>query len=150
MHLTHLSNLLVKSSHGHFTKDIARELRVLAQKSVGLNDSSLSIQITQTIAQIELLDSQLFETELEMANIVTCLHFVLMTSPGIGVINGGMILGEISDIHRFASPNKLLAFAGLDPTVYQSGNFIARKTRMSKRGSKVLRYALMNAAHNVT
>lgn len=50
MHMTHLSNLLVKSSHGYFTKNMARELRILAQKSVGLNDSSLSIQITQTIA----------------------------------------------------------------------------------------------------
>ncbi len=149
MHMTHLSHLLVKSSHGHFTKAMAKELRVLAQKSVGINDSSLSIQITQTIAQIELLDTQLFETELQMANLVTCLHSVLMTIPGIGVINGGMILGEIGDIHRFSSPNKLLAFAGLDPTVYQSGNFVAKKTRMSKRGSKVLRYALMNAAHNV-
>lgn len=44
---------------------------------------------------------------------------------------------------------QLLAFAGLDPSVYQSGNFQAKRTRMSKRGSKVLRYALMNAAHNV-
>ena len=120
LHLTHLSNLLVKSSHGHFTKDMARELRVLAQRSVGLNDSSLSIQITQTIAQIKLLDSQLIETELEMANLVTCLHSVLMTIPGIGTVNGGMILGEIGDIHRFSTPGKLLAFAGLDPTVYQS------------------------------
>jgi len=149
MHMTHLSNLLVKNSRGHFTKEMARELRVLAQKSVGLNDSSLSIQITQTIAQIELLDSQLFETELEMANLVTCLHSVIMTIPGIGFVNGGMILGEVGDIHRFPTPNKLLAFAGLDPTVYQSGNFQAKRTRMSKRGSKVLRYALMNAAHNV-
>lgn len=149
MHMTHLSNLLVKFSHGHFTKDMARELRVLAQKSVGLNDSSLSIQITQTIAQIELLDSQLFETELEIANLVTCLHSVIMTIPGIGFVNGGMILGEVGDIHRFPAPNKLLAFAGLDPTVYQSGNFQSKRTRMSKRGSKVLRYALMNAAHNV-
>lgn len=84
-----------------------------------------------------------------MANIVTCLHSVIMTIPGIGFVNGGMILGEVGDIHHFPAPSKLLAFAGLDPTVYQSGNFQAKRTRMSKRGSKVLRYALMNAAHNV-
>ena len=149
MHMTHLAHILTSASHGHFNKDTARELRVLAQKSIGVNDSSLSIQITQTIAQIELLDRQLFHTELEMANLVTCLHSVIMTIPGIGATNGGMILGEIGDIHRFSSPNKLLAFAGLDPSVYQSGNFQAKKTRMSKRGSRVLRYALMNAAHNV-
>ena len=73
---------------------------------------------------------------------------VIMTIPGIGYISGGMILGEIGDIHRFSSPNKLLAYAGLDPSVYQSGNFQAKKTRMSKHRSKVLRYALVNAAHN--
>lgn len=149
MHMTHLAHLLQEASHGHFGKDKARELRVLARKSVGIGDSSLSIQITQTIEQIELLDRQLFHTELEMANIVTCLHSVIMTIPGIGSTNGGMILGEIGDIHRFSTPGKLLAFAGLDPSVYQSGNFQANKTRMSKRGSRVLRYALMNAAHNV-
>lgn len=149
MHMTHLASLLTRTSHGHFNKETARNLRVLAQKSVGINDSALSIQITQTIAQIELLDSQLFHTELEIANLVTCLHSVIMTIPGIGSTNGGMILGEIGDIHRFSTPNKLLAFAGLDPSVHQSGNFQAQRTRMSKRGSRVLRFALMNAAHNV-
>ena len=149
MHMTHLASLLTKTSHGHFNKETARNLRVLAQKSVGINDSALSIQITQTIAQIELLDSQLFHTELEIANLVTCLHSVIMTIPGIGSTNGGMILGEIGDIHRFSTPNKLVAFAGLDPSVHQSGNFQAQRTRMSKRGSRVLRFALMNAAHNV-
>ena len=59
MHMTHLANLLKVNSHGHFTKEQAKELRVLAQKSVGANDSAISIQITQTIQQIELLDSQL-------------------------------------------------------------------------------------------
>ena len=84
-----------------------------------------------------------------MTNIVTCPNSVIMTIPSICTTNGGMILGEIGDIRRFSCPNKLLAYAGLDPSVYQSGNFQAKKTRMSKRGSKVLRYALVNAAHNV-
>ena len=149
MHLTHLKNLLVSNSHGHFKKETALELRVLAQKSVGTADRSLSIQITQSIAQIELLDSQIDAVESEMKDIVTSLDSVIMTIPGIGPINGGMILGEIGDINRFSKPRKLLAFAGLDPSVYQSGNFIAKKTKMSKRGSSALRYALMNAAHNI-
>lgn len=84
-----------------------------------------------------------------MTEIVKSHDSVIMTIPGIGYINGGTILGEIGDIHRFSSPGKLLAYAGLDPSVYQSGNFQAKRTRMSKRGSKVLRYALMNVAHNV-
>ena len=149
MHMTHLSHLLTTASHGHFKKEQAKELRVLAQKSVGANDSALSIQITHTIAQIELLDSQLNSVEAEMTEIMKFNDSVIMTIPGIGYINGGMILGEIGDIYRFSSPSKLLAFAGLDPSVYQSGNYSARRTRMSKRGSRALRYALVNAAHNV-
>jgi transposase len=149
MHMTHLSHLLMTASHGHFTKEQAKELRALAQKSVGASDSALSIQITHTIAQIELLDSQLERVEAEMTEIMEFNDSVIMTIPGVGHINGGMILGEIGDIHRFSNPGKLLAFAGLDPSVYQSGNFQAKHTRMSKRGSRVLRYALINAAHNV-
>ncbi|MCM1175656.1 MAG: IS110 family transposase [Blautia sp.] len=149
MHMTHLVSLLVKSSRGHFTKEQAKELRVLARKSVGNPDTALSIQATHTIAQIRSLDSQLERVEAEMAGIMKFNDSVMMAIPGIGYINGGMILGEIGDIHRFSSPSKLLAFAGLDPTVYQSGNYTARRTRMSKRGSRVLRYALVNAAHNV-
>ena len=149
MHMTHLAHLLTVTSHGHFDKQTAQQLRVLAQKSVGVSDSAISIQITQTISQIELLDSQLKNVDSEMTEIVKFHDSVIMTIPGIGYINGGMILGEIGDVHRFSSPGKLLAYAGLDPSVYQSGNFLAKRTRMSKRGSKVLRYALMNAAHNV-
>ena len=67
MHMTHLAHLLEVSSHGHFTKEIAKELRVLAQKSVGTSDGAISIQITHCIAQIELLDSQLKQIEAEMA-----------------------------------------------------------------------------------
>lgn len=149
MHLTHLKNLLVSNSQGRFKKEMALELRVLAQKSVGTVDRSLSIQITQSIAQIQLLDRQIDVVESEIRDIVISLDSVIMTIPGIGPINGGMILGEVGDINRFSKPRKLLAFAGLDPSVYQSGNFIAKKTKMSKRGSSALRYALMNAAHNV-
>ena len=149
VHLTHLSHLLEVASHGHFKKETAKELRVLAQKSIGSSDSALSIQITHCIEQIELLDSQLKDIESQMTEIMKFNDSVIMTIPGIGYINGGMILGEIGDIHRFSKPSQLLAFAGLDPSVYQSGNFNARRTRMSKRGSRVLRYALVNAAHNV-
>lgn len=149
MHMTHLAHLLETTSHGHFKKDKAQALRILAQKSVGSSDSSISIQITQTIEQVELLDSQIHDVEAQITTIVKSLGSVILTIPGISCIEAGMILGEIGDIHRFSSPSKLLAFAGLDPSVYQSGNFNASHTRMSKRGSSVLRYALIYAAHNI-
>ena len=147
-HMTHLSHLLLTSSHGRFNKDTARQLRVLAQKSVSNSDSTVSIQITQTISQIELLDSQINRVEAEVTEIMKFNNSVIMTILEIRYINGGMILGEIGDIHRFSKPHQLLAYAGLDPSVHQSGNFNAGHTRMSKRGSKVLKYALINTAHN--
>ena len=149
MHMTHLTHLLESASHGRFKKDKAQELRILAQKSVGSNDSSISIQITQTIEQIELLDRQIDDDEAKMEEIVKALGSVIMTIPGIRYVEAGMILGEIGDIHRFSNYSKLLAFAGLDPTIRQSGKFNAAHTRMSKRGSRVLRYALIYSAHNV-
>ena len=149
MHLTHLTHLLKKASRGHFKRDTAVNLRALAQKSVGSNDSTISIQITQSIAQIELLDRQVKTVESQMKEAVLKADSVIMTIPGINYVNGGMIIGELGDITRFSHSSKVLAFAGLDPAVYQSGEFTAKNTRMSKRGSSPLRYALINAAHNV-
>ena len=70
MHMTHLAHLLKVNSHVHFDKEMAQQLRVLAQKSVGASDSALSIQITHTIAQIELLNNQLERVEAEMTDIL--------------------------------------------------------------------------------
>lgn len=150
LHLTKLSNLLSKASRGRFGKEDARSLKSLAASSVGVKNTYISIQITQTIAQIELIESQLGELEQIIGQAMDELDSVIMTVPGIGKLNGAMILGEIGDIHRFSHPSKLLAYAGLDPVVIQSGKFTAKRTRMSKRGSKVLRYALINAAWNVS
>ena len=83
MHLTHLSHLLDDSSHGHFKKTTATELRILAQRSVCCNDISISIQTTQTIKLIELLDSQVHDIKSEMELIVNSLNSVIMTIPGI-------------------------------------------------------------------
>lgn len=150
MHLTRLSNLLNKTSKGHFGKQHAIALKELAAQSVGIKNDTLSLQILQSINQIELFDSQLNEVEGSINEIMDKLDSVIKTIPGIGSLNGAMIIGEIGDISRFEKPCQLLAYAGLDPSVYQSGNFSASRTRMSKRGSRILRYALINAAWQAT
>lgn len=150
LHLTYLSNLLRNASHGHFKKEDAVRLKSLAKSSVGTKNANLSIQITQTISQIELLECQLEEIESSIKEFMDKINSVIMSVPGIGFINGAMIIGEIGDINRFGSPCKLLAFAGLDSAVNQSGKFNAKSTKMSKRGSKTLRFALINAAWNVS
>lgn len=150
MHLTRLYNLLNKTSKGHFGKQHAIALKELAAQSVGIKNDTLSLQILQSINQIEMYTKQLSEIEKNITDIMTQMDSVIKTIPGIGFLNGAMIIGEIGDISRFQKPCQLLAYAGLDPSVYQSGNFSASKTRMSKRGSKLLRYALMNAAWQTT
>lgn len=141
---------LHKTSRGHFNKQSAIALKELARTSVGTKNDTLSLQITQSIIQIELFTEQLDEVEGTINDIMDSMNFIIKTIPGIGNLNGGMIIGEIGDIHRFENPCKLLAYAGLDPSVYQSGKFNASHTRMSKRGSKHLRYALINAAWQLT
>ena len=150
MNITKLSNLLRKASHGHFNKDTAIALKELASKSVGIKNHTLSLQISQSIIQIELYDEQLQELDSTIKSIMDEMDSVIKTVPGIGSLNGATILGEIGDIHRFNSSCQLLAYAGLDPSVNQSGKFNAHHTRMSKRGSKILRYALINAAWQAT
>ena len=60
-----------------------------------------------------------------------------------------MILAEIGDFSRFDSPDKLLAYAGMSPSTYQSGQLKNCYPHMEKRGSLYLRYALYNAAKYV-
>jgi len=150
LHLTYLGNLLKKASHGRFGKEEAIALKSLAKSSIGTGNTSVSIQITQSISQIELLEKQIVELDEAIKSLMLEMDSVILTIPGIGFLNGAMILGEIGDITRFSNPSKLLAYAGLDPTVNQSGKFNAKSTRMSKRGSKILRYALINGAWNVS
>lgn len=151
LHLTKLSNLLSNASHGRFKRESAViALKSLAKSSVGVKNSFVSIQITQTISQIELLEKQADELDTVIKNIMDSIDSVITSVPGISSVDGAMILGKIGNINRFSKPSKLLAYAGLDPTVYQSGKFKASSTKMSKRGSKILRYALINAAWQLT
>jgi transposase len=148
LHLTYLSNLLRTASRGKYTKADAIHLKELAAASVGVDSPIISLQIQQAIAQIELYNLQLDQVDSNIESIMNHIASPIMSIPGIGAVNGAMILSSIGNISRFPDATKLLAYAGLDPTIIQSGQFSARSTRMSKRGSSMLRYALINAAHN--
>ena len=149
LNLTKLSNILKINSHGKYKKEDAIKLRELAKNSVGISNPSLSLQIKHAILQIELFDSQIQEVEKLYKEIVDELDTTITSIPGMSYNQAAVILGCIGDINRFNSSSQLLAYAGLDPSVIQSGNFSARSTRMSKRGSGMLRYALIYSAHNV-
>jgi len=148
--VTKLANLLYTASRGKFNRNVADTLKTLAKHSIASPDCDMSFQIKQTIGQISLIESQLKDVENHISTIFDEIDSVIRTVPGIGAMNGSMILSEIGDIKRFSNPGQLIAFAGLDPIVRQSGNFRAKTTRMSKRGSGTLRYALVNAAWNAS
>ncbi len=141
-----LTKLLSKSSRGRYTQPQAYKLKELACNSIGINNPSLSIQIKCLIKQIHLINEQVLEIETKIKSIMDSINSPILTIPGISYTLGSVILSEIGDINRFSHPCKLLAFAGLDPSVIQSGNFNASTTKISKRGSSSLRYALVKAS----
>lgn len=149
LNLIKLSNLLIKFSRGKYDKNRAIELKEIASNSIGINNSALCIQIKMTIELIELLESQINDIEKRVGNFIKKSDNVITSIPGIGDMTAAIIISEIGDINRFNNPGQVLAFAGLDPSVKQSGTFNASSTRMSKRGSSLLRYALILAANNV-
>lgn len=149
VNLTKLSNLFIKNSRGKYDKSRAIELKQLASNSVGINNNALCIQIKMTIELIELLESQIKDIEKQVSSFIKKSDNVITSIPGIADTTAAIIISEIGDINRFNNPGQVLAFAGLDPSVKQSGTFNASSTRMSKRGSSLLRYALILAANNV-
>lgn len=149
LHLTKLSNILHDNSHGRYNKEDAIRLRELAKNSVGIDNPTLSLQIKQAILQIELYTQQIEEVEKLSKQILDEMESKLLTIPGMSYNQATAIHGFIGDIYRFNKSCQLLAYAGLDPSIYQSGNFEARSTRMSKRGNSLLRYNLVYAAHNL-
>ncbi len=144
-----LTNILHNNSRGRYGREKALRLKQLAQNSVGIQRDSLAVRMQLTILQIELYDNQKKELKDQIRCIVESLDSPIMTIPGMGYVQAGMILSSIKDINLFSHPSKVLAYAGLDPRVRQSGKFNASSTRMSKRGNSMLRYALIWAANNV-
>lgn len=147
--LKHLSTLLQKYSCGKYGKDKAMEIRELAKKSIGTYSSSLCFELKQIIQTILFLQSQIDEIDKELKKIIDELDSPIMSIPGISYVTAAFILAEIGDINDFESPAKLQAFAGLDPSTYQSGKFNATHSTMVKRGSKYLRWALLTATRLV-
>ena len=144
-HLTRLSNLLEKASKGRYHKDTAVSIRDAARNSIGSNMPAKSLELKHTIKLIRELDSEIEEIEDEIKRIMDEINSPILSIPGISYRMGAMIIAEIGDFDRFDSPDKILAYAGLSPSTYQSGQLDNSHSRMEKRGSRYLRYALFNA-----
>ena len=144
-HLTHLKALLADASKGRYGRDKAIEIREAARKSIGSVMRMKSMELQYTIRLIRELDAEICEIEDAVKEIMDKMAPPILTIPGISYCMGAMILAEIGDFSRFDSPDKILAYAGLSPSTYQSGKLANAYPHMEKRGSRYLRYALFNA-----
>ena len=148
-HLTRLKTLLADASRGRYGRDTAIEIRDAARCSIGSRMPAKSLELQHTIRLIRELDDEILEIETAIQAIMDELHSPITTIPGISYRMGAMILAEAGDLSRFNSPDKLLAYAGMSPSTYQSGQLKNCYPHMEKRGSRYLRYALYNATKYV-
>lgn len=144
-----LSNLLSKSSKGHFGMEKALELKAVASKSLGIKiaTDAFAFQLRQLIDQLEFIEEQVDELDAQIEEYMKRTNSFITTIPGIGPVLGAVIVSEIGDISRFNDGKKLVAYAGLDASVSQSGDFEGSQMHMSKRGSPYLRRAIYTAAN---
>ena len=148
-HLTHLTKILSAASKGRYNRSKAVEFRDAAKRSIGSVMPAKSLELQHTIRLIRELDTEIAEIETSLKQMMDEIASPILTIPGISYRMGAMILAEIGDFSRFASPDKLLAYAGLSPSTYQSGKLDNAYAHMEKRGSRYLRYALYNATKYV-
>ena len=150
-HLTHLKAVLSDASKGRYGRDMATTLRDAARCSVGSVMPAKSLELQHTIRLIRELDSEIEDIEAAIQSMMDRMQSPITTIPGIGFRMGAMILAEIGDFSCFDSPDKILAYAGMSPSTYQSGqlSLSGSYSHMEKRGSRYLRYALYNATKYV-
>lgn len=147
--LTRLTNLLYSASKGHYNRDTAIRIREAARNSIGSVMPAKSLELKHTIKLIGELDDEINEIEAAIKQIVDSLGTTILTIPGIGYATAASILAEVGDFSNFETPDKILAFAGMSPSTYQSGQLSNCYAHMEKRGSKYLRFALYNATKYV-
>jgi len=137
-----------KHSRDRFGRAKAEQIQEAARTSFGVTLAldALTAQLQILLAQIRFLREQVTDLEERIAAYLEQVPQHLTSIPGIGSVLAAAILGEIGDIRRFKNGSALVAYAGIDPIVFQTGEFRARSTRMSKRGSHYLRRAIWQAA----
>ena len=148
-HLTRLKHLLAASSKGRYGDAKAIEIRDAARSSIGSFSEMKALELKQTIQRILILEKQIILIESKINPIVDSLHSPLLSVPGISYRMAAIIISESENFENFDRAEQVLAYAGLEPSVYQSGQLTSTHTKMVKRGSKYLRYALFNAAKYV-
>jgi transposase len=146
--ISELAEVLKAASKGRFGTPKAKELMDKATNSFGITIAldAFTLELKLLLAQIEFIEEQIRQIDSNIKELMDDIKTFITTIPGIGDVLGASILAEIGDISRFSSPKKLVAYAGLDSSIYASGQFVGSRPKISKRGSPYLRRALWAAA----
>ena len=139
---------LRKISHGKFSYAKFARLKQLAKDSIGHHDDNSDLLISTYVSTINHFDEKIDPIDKQISTIIKELNPKMLTIPGLGEISAATILSEYGDIKNFSSPNKMLAFAGLEPSIIQSGT-LQNNGKMVKHGSGHLRYSIMNIAMSI-
>lgn len=143
-----LTSIIESTSRKRLGAKTAQKLIKLASQSFGVTfcKDAFAFQLKMLLEQIRYIENQVKQCEHQMKQFLIELDTPITTIPGIGAILGATILSEIGNIHRFDKPSKLVAYAGIDASISQSGQYEATRNTISKRGSSHLRRALFQAA----
>lgn len=141
-------NNLRKESYGKFSVAQFYQLKELAKNTIGFSYETDVFEINSLLRNYDLIQEEISLVENEITTYISKIDSKIPTIKGIGLVSAATIIAEIEDISRFDSPDRLLAYAGLDPRLYQSGTQ-EFKGKMNKKGSVVLRRVLMNSAESI-
>lgn len=142
-------DILRRKSRGRFTMDKFVKLKALAKNTVGVWSEAFAMEWRTLLELYSELDAKIDEVEAEITRSIIDMDPPTLSIKGIGPITAAIIVSEFGDFSRFASPSKMLKFAGLEPGYFQSGTW-EHKGRMVKRGSSPLRAALMRLCTPLT
>ena len=147
-----LAKFLKEHRRGQLGYAKAEKIKDAAQNTFGIKiaQSAFKFQLKQLIDQVLFIEKQINSLDQEIEFYYSQFDSHLTSIPGIGSVTAAIILSEIGDVTRFKNASSLVAYAGIDPTVKQSSQFLANNNRMSKRGSPYLRRALFLAASTCT
>jgi transposase len=120
----------------------AEKLKQAAKDSIGIDSTADTIQIRHLVEMIEQLSDQIEEVDKKIEEFSFQLNSPILSIPGISHFSGTSILSEIGDINNFSDHRQIIKYAGVAPIVYESSQYKAEHTRITKSGSKYLRKTL--------
>ena len=143
-----IAKTLERVSHGKLGREKADEIKGVARSSCGISvaTSAFSFQIKLLIDQIDFIEGQIAEVEARIREGIEAVEPLILTIPGIGHVLGAQIVSEIGDVRRFHSAAAIVKYAGINPSISQSGKFSSDENHITKQGSPYLRRALYLAA----